>query len=247
MSGDKDKMNIVVTGGAKGIGAAVVKLFAGNGYNVVFSYNQSEDDAQKLLGLLKDLSVFGFKADLTKEEDAKALYDFSISKLGRIDVLVNNAGTCEYGLLPFVSRDKFDKTVADNLGTTFLTTRCFYDHFVSNKRGSIINIASVWGLVGSSCEAVYSSAKAGIIGFTKALAKELAPSNIRVNAVAPGIVRTDMISRFSEDEICKMEEDIPLGRIGETADVAWAVFFLASKMSSYIMGEVINVSGGFVI
>lgn len=239
----------VITGGAKGIGGSIARRFSAMGYNVVISYKNSK---LKALSLIKELSQFGVRAvavcaDLATEKGARILRDRVIEEFGKIDVLINNAGTAWYSLLVNMSEKEIDSVLSDNLKSCIYTSKAFYDDFAFSKTGSIVNISSVWGIKGSSMETVYSSAKAGIIGFTKALAKELAPCGIRVNAIAPGIIDTDMISSFSEQEISEMTKEIPCGRIGAPDDVANVALFLASDLASYITGEVINVSGGYVI
>ncbi len=235
----------VVTAGAKGIGEAIVRRLAGEGYSVVFSYRNSGEQAKKLAGELRN--VFSFRADLSVESDCVSLASFALRTLGHIDVLVCNAGSACYELMPHTSPELFDTVVSDNLKTTFLTCKAFYDSFVSQKKGSIINVSSIWGIKGGSCESAYSAAKAGVIGLTTSLAEELAPSGVRVNSVAPGAIETDMLSGFSAEEKREIISGIPLKRIGSPAEIASVVSFLAGEDSSYVTGQVINVSGGFLI
>ncbi|MBP5357465.1 MAG: SDR family oxidoreductase [Clostridia bacterium] len=239
------KKTAVVTAGAKGIGEAIVRRFAKDGYGVVFSYNTSEQKALKLSSELNN--VFCIKADLSLEPDAKRLAAFSLEKLGEIDALVCNAGYAHYSIMPHTSIIEMRKVIGCNLDTAYLSCKAFYDIFVNQKKGSIVNISSVWGLSGASCETAYSAAKAGIIGLTQSLAKELAPSLVRVNAVAPGAIETDMIAHLSKAEREALISEIPLGRIGSTEDIASIVAFLASEEAGYITGQVLNVSGGLVI
>ncbi len=240
---------VVVTGGAKGIGAQIVRRFSVGGYSVVISCLRSEVSAARLAHELTESGgrAIVVKADLSTESGAKTLREAVISAYGRIDVLVNNAGSACYGALGDMTSADVTKTVGDGLLSAVYTTRAFYDDFAFGGRGAIVNISSVWGLKGSSAESVYSAAKFGVIGLTKSLAKELAPSGVRVNAIAPGVIDTDMLSHFTEAERADMLGDIPLGRFGTPADVAEVAYFLASDKSSYITGEVINVSGGYVI
>lgn len=238
----------VVTGGAKGIGARIARRFALNGYAVAISYRNSKNEADKLVAELSErgraIAVCG---DLSRFADAKRLRDEVFAAFGRCDVLVNNAGSSFYGLLADMREEDIKSVIGDGLLTSINATKAFYDDFAFGGRGCIVNVSSVWGIRGASCEAVYSAAKAGVIGFTRAMAKELAPSGVRVNAVAPGAIETDMIARFSSAEKEEIRREIPLGRIGDPNDVASAVLFLSSDAASYITGETLNVSGGYVI
>ena len=181
---------LLITGASRGIGAQIARAFSANGYNVVINYNKSKDKAELLA---KQLNAQSFQADVSDFYQAKNLIDFTINKFGAIDVLVNNAGIALPQLvLQDATEEQFNNIVNVNLKSTFNCCKAVIDHMVSNGSGSIINISSIWGQMGASCEVLYSMTKAGIIGFTKALAKELSPSNIRVNAVAPGFINTDM-------------------------------------------------------
>ena len=239
----------VVTGGAKGIGAQIVRRFAAAGCRVAFSYRSSQDAAARLLSELSrsGAHAIAVRADLSSPDGAARLREAVLGEFGRPHTLVNNAGSSAYKLLCDMTEEETERMLADNLKSAIYTSRAFYDDFAFGRSGSIINISSVWGLKGASTEAVYSAAKAGVIGFTKALAKELAPCGVRVNAVAPGAIATDMLSCFSEEETEEIRREIPLGRIGMPDDVASAALFLASDLSSYMTGEVLNVSGGYVI
>ena len=233
---------VLITGASRGIGEQIARAFSSSGYNVVINYNKSEERAKKLG---EELNAPIFKADVSKFDQAKALVDFAIEKFGKIDVLVNNAGIAlPQKVLQDVSEDEFDNIVAVNLKSTFNCCKLVIDGMVFNGGGSIINISSIWGQVGASCEAVYSMTKAGIIGFTKSLAQELAPSKIRVNAVAPGFIQTDMNAHLSNEDIDDFLQSVPLNRVGLPEEVANAVMFLASDDASYITGHVLNVNGG---
>lgn len=239
----------MVTGGAKGIGARVAHRFSNAGYAVAVAYRNSEQAAR---ALAEDLTACGRKAvalqaDLSTAAGAETLRRGVFEAFGRADVLVNNAGSCAYGLLASMSDRQIEAVLADNLRSVVYVCRAFYDDFAFGKKGNIINISSVWGLKGASTESVYAAAKAGVIGLTKSLAKELAPSGVRVNAVAPGAIMTDMLARFSAEELEDVRKEIPIGRLGDPDDIARAVLFLASDKASYITGEVWNVSGGYVI
>lgn len=239
----------VITGGAKGIGAQTVRRFSRCGYAVVICYRSSSALADKLAAELNECGgrATAIRADLSSYAEAERLRDEVMREFGRCDVLVNNAGTSHYGLLSDTSEADALKVIGDNLSAAINTTKAFYDCFAFGHGGSIVNVSSVWGVCGASCEAVYSAAKAGVIGFTKAMAKELAPCGTRVNAVAPGAVLTDMLARFSSEEIDGIVKEIPFGRLGSTDDIASAILFLSSDEASYITGETINVSGGYVI
>ena len=239
----------VITGGAKGIGAATVRLFSALGYAVAINYRSSESAAEKLA---EELVHGGGQAvtvcaDLSEMRGAEKLHSAVIDAFGGADVLVNNAGSCEYGLLSDFSEADIRRSVGDDLLSAIFATKAFYDDFAFSGKGSIVNVSSVWGICGASMESVYSAAKAGIIAFTKAMAKELAPSGVRVNAVAPGAIKTDMLSRFAPEELADIIAEVPSGRLGAPEDIANAVYFLASERASYITGQTFNVSGGYVI
>ena len=235
---------VLITGASRGIGEAIARAFSSNGYNVVINYNKSEELAKKLGN---ELQAPIFKADVSDINQAKALVDFTVQKFGKIDVLVNNAGIAlPQMVLQSATEADFDKIVSVNLKSVFNCSKAVIDYMVSNGGGSIINISSIWGQIGGSCEVLYSMTKAGVIGFTKALAQELAPSNVRVNAVAPGFIATDMNAHLTEDEVSAFVQDVPLGKTGKAQDVANAVLFLADEKSSYVTGHVLNVNGGLI-
>lgn len=238
----------IVTGGATGIGAAVSSLLCREGYNVVIAYNKSEQAAKALqneLSLLGEVSIFQF--DITCSESVDNLIKFTLNKYGRIDLLVNNAGIAQQKLFTDISDLDWNEMISTNLSGQFYCCRAVIPALVSQKSGCIINISSMWGLVGASCEAHYSATKAGIIGLTKSLAKELGPSNIRVNCVAPGVIKTDMLKSFTDDDLKGLADETPLMRLGRPEDVANAVIFLASDKASFITGQTLSVDGGFVI
>lgn len=241
---------VIITGAAKGIGKQIAIDFANLGYNVCINYNKSEKEAISLMNelALAGKSVVIYKANISKKEEVENMIDFVILNFGHIDVLVNNSGICNYGLFSDISDDDTKEIINTNLlGTLNVTKSVLNKSMVKSKLGSIINISSIWGITGASCEVVYSMTKAGIIGFTKSLAKELGSSNIRVNAVAPGSIDTEMMSKFSKEEIEDIKNEIPLARIGTVKDVSNTVLFLASDKSSYITGQVISPNGGVVI
>ncbi|MBQ8868144.1 MAG: 3-oxoacyl-ACP reductase FabG [Oscillospiraceae bacterium] len=243
------KKIVLITGASGGIGEALVRAFAQSGYGVAIHCSESIEKAQKLENELKenggDAAVF--RCDLSNDGAPKWLVDSVIGHFGRIDVLVNNAGVSLVS--PFLDTDEKEgeRLIKINLTAAIECSKYAAEDMLKRKSGSIINISSVWGICGASCEVYYSAAKAGIIGFTKALASELAPSNIRVNSVAPGVIDTKMNSCFSESDKKAIIDEIPMGRMGSGYDVANAALFLASNAADYITGQTLNVSGGFLI
>lgn len=238
---------IVVTGGSRGIGAEIVKLLAKSGHNVILNYNKSEECAKNVE---KELAEQGkavdiFKADVSKSEETKKLIQFVLNKYSRIDVLINNAGISQSKLFTDITDEEWQNMIANNLSSAFYCSREAAKNMIHNKQGLIINISSIWGLTGASMEVHYSTAKAGMIGLTKALAKELGPSNIRVNAIAPGIIDTDMVKGYSRDEIKEIENEIPLEKIGTASNIAKCVKWLIED--DYTTGEVISINGGWHI
>ena len=241
---------IIITGAAKGIGRAIAKDFAYSGYNVCVNYNTSEKEAKELCEELAKAgcSVIIYKADITKREEIDKMVDYVIGTFGNIDVLVNNAGISEYKLFVDISQQELERMLNVNiLGTFNMTQSVLKKSMLPRKDGTIINISSIWGMVGASLEVAYSTSKAAIIGMSKALAKELAPSNITVNVVAPGAISTDMLSTLSDEDMKVLKDEIPLGKIGAVEDVAASVKFLASYEARYITGQVISPNGGLVI
>lgn len=240
---------VLITGASKGIGAATAILFAEKGYNVILNYNSSAESALLLEHSLKDngYSALAYSADVSKSNDVARMVNDVISRFGKIDVLINNAGIAQQKLFTDISDSDWDKMVSVNLTGTFNCCRAVVPYMVREKRGCIINTSSVWGMTGASCEVHYSAVKAGIIGLTKALAKELGPSGIRVNCVAPGVIGTRMNSGLSVEDLANLADETPLGRIGKTQEVAATSLFLASDDAEFITGQVISPNGGFVI
>lgn len=238
---------VLVTGGSRGIGAEIVKLLAKSGHTVILNYNKSEDCAKSVENELKNLgyTVDIFKADVSKKEEVESLIKFVLEKYGRIDVLINNAGISQTKLFTDITDEDWQNMMDNNLNSAFYCTRETVKNMIHNKQGLIINMSSIWGVTGASCEVHYSTAKAGLIGFTKALAKELGPSNIRVNAIAPGIIDTDMCKEYSAEEKEKIKEEIPLERIGTAENIAKCVKWLIED--DYVTGEVISINGGWNI
>lgn len=236
-------MVILVTGASRGIGREIAKSLAEKGNKVIANYNKSENQAKSLQEEHENIDIF--KADVSKRDEVKYMVDYVINKYGRIDVLINNAGIAESKLFTDVTDEDWDKMLRNNLYSVFCTTQEVLPNMIHNKQGCIINISSVWGMVGASCETVYSIAKAGIDGMTKALAKELGPSNIRVNSIAPGIIDTDMNKNLSPNEINNIIQEIPLEKIGKTVDIAKCVQWLIDD--EYTTGQIISINGGWVI
>ena len=233
---------VVVTGGARGIGAEIVKFLAKLGYKVVLNYNKSESYAQDVKKELNNVEIF--KADVSKKEEANTLIDFAIKKYGKIDVLINNAGIAQTKLFTEITDEDWNNIINTNLNSAFYCSREAVKNMIHNKSGLIINISSIWGITGASCEVAYSTSKAAINGFTKALAKELGPSNIRVNAIAPGIINTEMNSYLSKDELKNIKEEIPLEKIGDPVDIAKCVKWLIED--NYTTGQIISINGGWI-
>lgn len=239
----------VITGAAKGIGAAIAVAFAKAGYKVVINYNKSEERARQLCQILNDTypcEAVCIQADVSAPDGAKKLISQSLSAFGDIDVLVNNAGIAQQKLFTDITNEDWQTMINTNLSSVFFVCREATPFMVSRKSGSIVNVSSVWGETGGSCEVHYSAAKAGVIGLTKALAKELAPSGITVNCVCPGVIRTDMLNSFTEDDLKVLAEETPVMRLGSPKDVADAVFYLATN-SGFVTGQALGVNGGLYV
>ena len=237
----------IVTGGAKGIGAEIVRTLAENGYIVILNYNNSKVQAEELKNemLQKGFNIEVVKADVSNRNEVNSLIEFAIKKFKKIDILVNNAGISLEGLFTDVSEEMWQKIINVNLNSVFNCTQEVLKYMIKEKSGRIINISSIWGETGASCEVAYSTTKAAINGMTKALAKEVGLSNIRVNAIAPGIINTDMNSRLSYEELEQIKEQIPLNRIGNTKDIARCVKWLVED--EYTTGQIISINGGWYI
>lgn len=233
---------VVVTGSSRGIGANIVKTLAKKGYRVILNYNKSENYAQNVQKELINVDIF--KADVSKKAEAVSLINFAIEKYGKIDVLINNAGISQSKLFTDLTDEDWNNIINSNLNSAFFCSREAAKNMIHNKSGLIINISSIWGITGASCEVAYSTSKAALNGFTKALAKEFGPSNIRVNAIAPGIINTDMNNYLSNEELESIKEEIPLERIGETIDISKCVEWLIED--NYTTGQIISINGGWV-
>lgn len=245
----EDNKVALVTGGTRGIGRKIAEKFAENGYNLVLNYVSSNVDLEVIKEAFKKYnnSVLILKADVSKYEECENLVKEAINKFGKVDVLVNNAGITKDGLIAMMKEENFSKVIDVNLKGTFNMCRNLVPYMMKNKSGNIVNISSVVGIVWNAGQSNYAASKAGVIGFSKALAKELAGRNIRVNAVAPGFIDTDMTSILSDKVKENIYSQIPLKRMGKAKEVANVVYFLSSEESSYITGQVINVDGGMVM
>ena len=244
----EEKQVVFVTGGTRGIGKAIALKYAENGYNIVINYVSDKTNVDEIK---KEFSKYGVeslvvKADVSKAEEVDRAVKQAIDKFGKIDVLVNNAGITRDTLLMRMKEQDFDKVIEINLKGTFLVTKAVTPYMMKKRNGKIINLSSVVGVTGNAGQSNYSASKAGIIGFTKSIAKELASRNIRANAVAPGFIDTDMTSVLSEDIKANINAQIPMKRMGTAREIANVVYFLGNEESSYITGQVINIDGGMV-
>ena len=233
----------IVTGGASGIGLAISRTLLNNYYNVIVSYNNSIDSANNLLHEYKNLDVFN--VDLSNPLNVKSLIDFTFSKYHKIDLLVNNAGVDLVKMINDTTIDDFDTVMKVNLYSPYFLIKYCAEHMINAKSGNIINISSILGVTGGSCESAYSASKSGLDGITKSLAKELGPSNIRINSIAPGLINTKMNSNLSSTEIADLIKDFPISRIGTPNDIVDLVLYL--EKASYITGQIIQVNGGWNI
>lgn len=238
---------IIVTGGSRGIGAEIVKQLAQKDYQVILNYYQSKEKAENLQKELQEAGkkIEIFKANVSKREEVKKLIEFTLEKFGKIDGLINNAGISQTNLFTDITDEEWNTIVQQNLTSVFYCTQEALPNMIHQKQGCIINISSIWGMTGASCEVAYSVTKAGIDGMTKALAKEVGPSGIRVNSIAPGIIDTDMCADYTVEEIAEIKSQIPLGKIGKPEDIAKCVLWLLED--NYTTGQVISPNGGWVI
>ena len=239
------KKTAAITGGSRGIGRATVEKFAQEGYNVAFCYEKNEQAARNITERFPD--VLAIRADVSKETDVSAFFDKVINKWEKIDCAVACAGISQISLFTDITEQQFDRVCGVNFKGTFLTLRYAARQMIRQKQGSIVTLSSMWGEVGGSCESVYSATKAAVIGLTKALAKELGPSGIRVNCVSPGVIDTDMNGNLSQSDISALCDQTPLCRIGNPGEVADLIYYLCGTNSSFITGQVISAGGGIVI
>ncbi len=246
---ESTKRIAMVTGGSRGIGAAVVRLLAREGWRVAAGCHQNPDRAEALCKELEaeGAEVFSFRGDVASVAQMEAFAQAVLDRWGRIDLLVNNAGIAQQKLFTDVTEEEWDRIFAVNAKGLYCCCRAVVPHMVRRHTGNIVNVASIWGEVGASCEVPYSASKAAVIGFTKALAKELGPSGIRVNCVSPGVIDTEMNAALDPETVEALREETPLGAIGSPEDAARAVLWLAGEGSAFVTGQVIGVNGGFVI
>lgn len=239
----------VITGASGGIGAATARRLAAEGFRLVLGYCRSREKAE---ALCRELRAAGgeavtFRADLTRPAEAAALIDHAVAEYGHLDVLINNAGIAQIKLFTDITPEEWRQMFAANVDGVYHCCRAAVPHLVRQHSGAIVNVSSIWGLCGASCETHYSAAKAAVIGFTQALAKELAPSGVTVNCVAPGAIDTEMNAHLSPEERRALEEEIPLGRMGTPEEAAAAIAFLAGEDARYFTGQVLSPNGGIVI
>ena len=231
---------VVMTGGTRGIGAAAVRRFSAAGDRVYFLYEKSTELAQQLE---QETGAVGIQCDISQEDAVNQAFE----QIGHVDVLVNNAGIVDYNPINWVSAETFRRVMDVNVTGMFLCCKAALSGMLQNQKGTIVNVSSMWGRVGSSCEVAYSTSKAAVIGMTKALAKELGPSGIRVNAVAPGVIQTDMVKNVAPEVMEELRQETPLEQLGRPEQVADAIWYLASEQASFVTGTLLDVSGGFVM
>lgn len=245
----------IVTGGTRGIGRAIVKELTSRNCcdvhfsDVVFIYNSCDECAEELIEEIKhpEIKIFGLKADVSSFEQAQSTVNAAIEKLGGVDILINNAGITRDNLLLRMNEKDFDDVISANLKSVFNYTKAVLKPMIAQRYGRIVNITSVVALIGNAGQSNYAASKAGVIGFTKSMARELASRNITVNAVAPGFIQTDMTNKLSDEQKAKLTQNIPLGRLGKSEDIAKVVAFLCSDQADYITGQVISVDGGMTM
>lgn len=237
----------IITGASKGIGREIARQLAKSEIKVIANYNHSEKEANELKTELEkeNIIIDIVKADISKREEVHKLVQFALEKYKRIDILVNNAGISEYKMFTDETDEDWNRVINTNLYSAFAMSQEVIPNMIHNKEGCIINISSIWGITGASLEVLYSISKAGMNGMTKALAKELGPSNIRVNSIAPGMIQTEMNNKFSKEELQEIKEEIPLEKIGQVSDIAKCVKWLIED--NYTTGQIISINGGWAI
>lgn len=238
---------VLITGSSRGIGAAIAQRL-NEEYKIVINYNNSKDEALKLLENLRKTNpnVIAVKADVSKEDDVNMLFDLAEKNFSHVDILINNAGISHFSQIQDIEFETWKKVISTNLNSVFLSSKRAIPNMIKNNYGVIINMSSIWGDFGASMEALYSTSKGAINTFTKALSKELAPSGIRVNAVAPGIVDTDMMRNdFSYQELEELKKEVSVNRFAKPEEIADLINYLISDQASYITGDIIHINGGF--
>lgn len=240
---------VLITGSSNGIGAQMAKTFADNGYKVVINYHKSKDNAIKLANEIcsNGQTAIAIKADVGNPLEVESMINETLQTFGHIDVLINNAGICSNKLLIDEQNENILKVVNTNLLGTINCCKQSCKHMMQRRYGKIINISSIWGICGASNESIYSASKGGIIAFSKAMAKELAYSNITVNCIAPGAVETNMMNEYSDEEKIEIKNQIPLGRFASPNEIANLALFLSNEQANYITGQVITIDGGFTL
>lgn len=232
----------LITGGSRGIGAQTVRSFAAAGYRAAFFYRSSEAEARKLA---EKTGAYAICCDVADSTSVQAACTQAQRLLSHIDVLVNNAGIAQQKLFTDITDEDWQRMLNVNLSGAFYASRAVLPGMISRRYGRIINVGSIWGQVGASCEVHYSAAKAGLIGLTKGLAKEVAPSGVTVNCVCPGVIETDMLSCFTQEDLASLAEETPVGRLGTPQDVASMILWLCDEKAGFVTGQVIGVNGGF--
>ncbi len=235
---------VLINGGSRGIGRAMVELFCERGYSVAFTYKTSDEEAGALSSKTGALAI---RANSASDDEVAFAVSTVEEKLGSVDILINNAAISSFSLFTDISYDDWKSIFSVNVDGAFLYSKRVLPAMINKKEGRIINISSMWGIAGSSCEVHYSATKAAVIGMTKALAKEVGPSGITVNCIAPGVIDTEMNSKLSKEDLDALKDETPLMRIGSPREVAEAALFLAGEGASFITGEVLSVNGGYVI
>lgn len=239
----------LVTGSSRGIGRAVAVKLAKAGYDLCINYEKRDDKAEETAEMVRSLGrrAVTFKADVSDREAVGRMFAFVRENLGEVDLLVSNAGIAGQVQIQDLTKERWDRFFAVNVNGAFNTVQCAIPHMLHEKKGCIITVSSMWGLRGASCESAYSATKAALIGFTRSLANELAPSGIRVNCVAPGVIDTDMLDELPDQIKDTLADETPLGRLGTPEDIANVVSFLASEGAGFITGQVITSDGGFIV
>lgn len=240
---------VVITGASRGIGAATAELFAQNGYAVAVNYNHNREKAEFLVQKIREQggTAFAVQADVSDREQVKRMAESVYAQCPTVDVLIHNAGIADEGLITDMTDERWQRMMGVHLDGAFYCTQAFLPQMITRHSGTILTVSSMWGVTGASCEVAYSAAKAGLIGFTKALAQEVGPSGVRVNGVAPGAIQTDMCAGYDEDALQSLVDQTPLMRLGTAQDVARSLLFLASDEASFITGQILGVNGGFIM